>query len=62
MDTVQPGNRAAMPPGQPCVADRLSITIAVIGSRMAAAYAIASWFEPSSSSASPSSTTVRVSR
>ena len=48
-------------PGQPWVADWLSITIAVSGSPIAAAYAIASWFEPSSSSASPSSTNVRVS-
>ena len=50
-------NRAAMPPGQPWVADWLSITIAVRRSRpVAPAYAMASWLEPSSSSASPSST------
>ena len=50
-------NRLAAPPGQPWLADPLSSTIAVrLASPVAPAYAIASWLEPSSSSASPSST------
>ena len=62
VSAVQPltVKRVAMPPGQPCVADWLSITIAVRLARpVAPAYAIASWLDPSSSSASPSRTYTR---
>ena len=42
----RPANRAAMPPGQPCVADALSTTITVrASSPTRPANAIASWFD-----------------
>src|SRR4051794_24693564 len=53
-------NRAAMPPGHPYVADRLSTTTVVSrSSPTLPAYAIASWFDPSSSAASPTRTSAR---